>query len=236
VVVTIDRVDVNGVATPTLEESVTGVVSGSNLVDCVRGVEGTAQAHSAGAVVEVLVNAKTWNDMIDGYLAEHSQLGIHASGLVTTLKATGAVVDTGTSDVTIVTPKAIADASVLVKLAGTQTFTGKKTLAAVVQTATALSPAGAGTSTCDLSLGNIFTLTMPATTQTLAVSNETAGQCFIVEVNNVTSQGDLTWFTTIRWAGGSAPTLTGTNGKRDVFGFRVTGTDTYDGFVVGQNL
>lgn len=77
IVVTIDRVDVNGKATPTLEESAVGVVSTGNLTSCIRGVEGTAQAHSAGAVVEVLVNAKTWNDMIDGFLVDHSQLGRH---------------------------------------------------------------------------------------------------------------------------------------------------------------
>ena len=28
----------------------------------------------------------------------------------------------------------------------------------------------------------------------------------------------------------------GTNGKKDVFGFRITGSDTYDGYVVGQNI
>lgn len=237
VVVTIDRVDVNGKATPTLEESVIGVVSGNNLVDCVRGAEGTAQAHSAGAVVEVLVNAKTWNDMIDGFLAEHSQLGVHSGGLVTTLKATGAVVDTGTSDVTIVTPKAIADASVLAKLAGSQTFTGKKTMAAVVQTVTSYTPAAAATATLDLTTGNIHKITMPAGNITIAVSNETVGQCFMIEITrDGTGSRTVTWFSTIRWTGGSAPTLTTTANKRDVFGFRVTGADTYDGFVVGQNL
>ncbi|MDD5487281.1 MAG: hypothetical protein PHW65_06995, partial [Dehalococcoidales bacterium] len=50
VVAVIDRVDANGTATPSLEESVIGVVSGDNLINCVRGAEGTAQAHSAGAV------------------------------------------------------------------------------------------------------------------------------------------------------------------------------------------
>lgn len=100
---------------------------------------------------------------------------------------------------------------------------------------TEYTPAGAGTTTITAPYG-IHTVTMPAATQTLAVSNEVVGQCFIVEINNVTSQGALTWFSTIRWAGGSAPTLTGTNGKRDTFGFRVTGTDTYDGFIVGQNI
>ena len=59
VVAVIDRVDANGVATPSLEESVVGVVSGDNLVTCTRGVEGTAQAHSAGAVVEFYLPIKS---------------------------------------------------------------------------------------------------------------------------------------------------------------------------------
>lgn len=110
--------------------------------------------------------------------------------------------------------------------------TGKHTK----NTVTTYNPIGAGTTTINVALGNINTVTLPAATQTLAISNETDGQCFIIEINNVTSQEALTWFTTIRWVDGTAPTLTGTNGKRDVFGFRVTGADTYDGYVVGQNI
>jgi hypothetical protein len=97
-------------------------------------------------------------------------------------------------------------------------------------------PVGAGTTTLDLSLSNDFEVTMPASTQILAVSNAKIGQKFMVTIVNVTSQGALTWFSTIKWAGGTAPVLTGTNTKRDVFGFKVTGTGTYDGFIVGQNL
>lgn len=77
VIVVIDRVDSNGTATPALEESTVGVVSGTNLISCVRGIEGTAQAHNAGAVVEILVTAKGYNDIIDGILVEHNQLGGH---------------------------------------------------------------------------------------------------------------------------------------------------------------
>lgn len=73
----IDRVDSNGTKTPTTEETVTGVISGSNLTEVVRGVEGTAQAHSAGAVVEVLITADGVNDMVDGLMAEHAQDGGH---------------------------------------------------------------------------------------------------------------------------------------------------------------
>lgn len=79
VVVVIDRVDSNGTSTASLEETTIGVVSGSNLVNCVRGAEGTAQAHNAGAVVEVLVTAKGINDLIDGLLVQHDQLGYHTN-------------------------------------------------------------------------------------------------------------------------------------------------------------
>jgi len=77
VAIVIDRVDASGTPTPTLEETVVGVVSGNNLVDCLRGVEGTAQAHSAGAVAEVLWTAANVNDLVDGILVEHNQAGGH---------------------------------------------------------------------------------------------------------------------------------------------------------------
>lgn len=90
VVVVIDRVDANGTSTPSLEETVVGVVSGSNLVNCVRGAEGTAQAHNAGAVVEVLITAKGINDIIDGFLVDHNQDGSHdLSGATSNIKVAG---------------------------------------------------------------------------------------------------------------------------------------------------
>ena len=77
---------------------------------------------------------------------------------------------------------------------------------------------------------------MPAGPATIAVSNETAGQCFVVEITqDGTGSRTVTWFSTIKWAGGSAPTLTTTASKTDSFGFRVTGTDQYLGYVIGQN-
>jgi len=111
-------------------ERIIGHISGGNVVVDERGADGTTEQAHTTPTVECVVNARDWNDMIDGFLEEHTQTGAHSSALVTTLKATGSVVDTGTSDVTIVTPKAIADATVLAKLAGTQTFSGVKTFSA----------------------------------------------------------------------------------------------------------
>ena len=93
------------------------------------------------------------------------------------------------------------------------------------------------TVTFDLNEANVHTVTLGGN-RTFAVTNETAGQKFIIRVlqDGTGSRTVSTWFSTIKWAGGSAPTLTTTAGKADVFGFLVTGTDTYDGFVVGQNI
>lgn len=110
VMIYINRVDSNGALQSNFEGTV-GEVSGTNLINCVRGTEGTAQAWASGVVVEVIWTETNVNRMVDGILTEHNQDGTHKSALVTTLKASGANVVTGTSDTTIVTPKAIKDAA-----------------------------------------------------------------------------------------------------------------------------
>jgi len=87
----INRVDANGTATPTAEETVTGVVSGTNLVTCTRGVEGTAQAHAAGSVVEILLTSNMWDDFVDGILVQHNQLGLHTDITASDVTASGTV-------------------------------------------------------------------------------------------------------------------------------------------------
>jgi hypothetical protein len=68
-----------------------GVVSGNNIIDCIRGVEGTAQAHSGGAVVEIVISAGLWNKLItgvtpdtDGTLAANSDTKIPSQKAVKT--------------------------------------------------------------------------------------------------------------------------------------------------------
>ena len=41
---------------------------------------------------------------------------------------------------------------------------------------------------------------------------------------------------TIRWAGGTAPTMTATNGKADTYGFIVREENKFDGYVIGQDV
>lgn len=228
VVVVIDRVDANGVSTPTFEETIIGVVSGSNLANCVRGSEGTAQAHNAGAVVEVLFTAKGWNDLIDGFLVQHNQLGLHTN--ITASNITGSATVTGNvvAATTNVTASAIGSPSATKPL---------DVLTGVYQPFQSYTPSAAATATLDLALGNHHRITMPAGNITIALSHDTVGQKFIVDITqDATGSRTVTWFSTIRWAGGSAPTLTTTASKRDSLGFIVTGSGTYDGFVIGQSI
>ena len=92
------------------------------------------------------------------------------------------------------------------------------------------------TVTFDLDTANTHTVTL-AGNRELAISNEDAGQKFIINlVQDGSGSKTVTWFSTIKWAGGSAPTLTTTANKADSFGFLCTGTDAYYGFVIGQNI
>lgn len=79
-IVTINRVDANGVKQTTWETTY-GVLSGSNLTGCIRGAEGTAQAWDAGTVVEILMTATSWNKMLEGLGEFFSADGSMASGI-----------------------------------------------------------------------------------------------------------------------------------------------------------
>ncbi len=92
------------------------------------------------------------------------------------------------------------------------------------------------TVTFDLNVSNVHTVTL-AGNRTLALSNSAVGKKFIIRlVQDGTGSRTVTWFSTLKWSGGSAPTLSTTAGKVDVFGFICTAANVYDGFVVGIGL
>lgn len=80
ITLTFDRVDSGGVATPTKLERIQGIISGGNFTSYTRGVDGTTeQAHTGGAVIEMIWNADDWNDAVTWGLTEHNQLGGHTN-------------------------------------------------------------------------------------------------------------------------------------------------------------
>jgi hypothetical protein len=130
----VDRIDTSGAEKEAaLREYITFAgVSGSTVTTLVRGLGGTTdQDHAIGAVVEFVSDVVQQQAIIDTILVGHTGAGAHTSDLVTTLKASGANINTGTSDVTIVTPKAIAD-SAIPSATSTTTFTNKRITPRVV--------------------------------------------------------------------------------------------------------
>jgi hypothetical protein len=210
ITLTIDRVDANGVSTPTKVERVTGVVSGSNLTSCLRGQDGTtAQVHSSGAVVEDIWDADTWNDAVDAVLAEHSQAGAHTVDTISEkTAATGVTID-----------------GLLIKDAQAQKPAGPWTTAT-----------DGTTVTFDLAVSRLQIVTLGGN-RTLALSNAATGMVFCIFLKqDATGSRTVTWWSGITWAGGSAPTLTTTASKADAFVFVCYGSNTYYGFVAGQNI
>lgn len=167
---------------------------------------------------------------------------------------TGFTIQGSTSGSTILKATAVASGTLTLP-AATDTLVGKATtdtltnktlttptitkpiLNATNPTAQTYTPAGGATATLDLSLANQNYITMPAGNITIALSNDTNNQVFLVSITqDAIGSRTVTWFSTIRWATGTVPTLTTTANKRDVFGFIRTGTGTYDGFIIGQNI
>lgn len=216
ITLTIDRVDANGTSLGAQVERVVGVISGSNLTVALRGIDNTtAQAHASSAVVEAIWDADTWNDAITAILVQHNQDGTHKA--ITTDSVTA---QTTNADLT---------------LAGNGT--GRVKANATYGAITTSTPAGGATDTLDLAVSNKKHITMPAGNITIALSNPVTGQPFSIRIlQDSVGSRTVTWFATIRWAGGAAPTLTTTANKADEFIFICTGAGTYDGFVVGANI
>lgn len=118
-------------------------------------------------------------------------------------------------------------------LAGPNTFTGPNIL-----TINNYSPSGGGTATLNLANGNMHNVQFPAGNITLALSNPTTGQPFIVRlIQDGVGSRTVAWFSGITWTNGNTvPTLSTGSGAIDTFAFICTGSGAYDGYVVGQNI
>jgi len=95
------------------------------------------------------------------------------------------------------------------------------------------------TLTLDLSLGSVFYVPLNANITTITISGFAASgnvNSFTLMFTADGTARTVTWPSSIKWPGGTAPTLTSTNNKVDVLNFfsRDGGTTIY-GFTSGQN-
>lgn len=97
-----------------------------------------------------------------------------------------------------------------------------------------------GTLTLNLETSNVFTVSLNAAITTLTISNPpasgSAGSFTLIFTADGTARA-VTWPASIKWAGGTAPTLTSTSGKADSFAFFTSdGGTTWQGYIGGQNF
>ena len=123
-----------------------------------------------------------------------------------------------------------------VTLGSTSSSLGNVTLVNTTVTNYTETPYTANSSTAiTLALTNgtvqIITLTGNAT---ITMPTAVSGKSFILLLRqDATGSRSVTW-TTVNWAGATAPTITGTASKQDIFSFFSDGTSWY-GVTVGQN-
>lgn len=93
--------------------------------------------------------------------------------------------------------------------------------------------ANSGTAiTLDLANGTVQVITLTGTA-TITMPTATAGKSFLLMLKTGTGGYTVTW-STVKWPGGTAPTITSTASRQDIYSFFADGTNWY-GITVGQN-
>ena len=144
---------------------------------------------------------------------------------------TGILKGNGTSAFTAVT----APSGTIVGTTDTQTLSAK-TLTNPTVTNYVETPYSANSSTAitlDLTNGTVQIITLTGNA-TITMPTATSGKSFIMFLKqDGTGSRTVTW-STVKWPGGTAPTVTSTASKQDIYSFFADGTNWY-GTTVGQN-
>lgn len=201
----------------------------------------TADAASANTASKLVIrdasgnfSAGTITASLTGTASTATNLAAGSGGTIPYQSAAGttAMLANGTAN-TILQANGGTSAPTWVSTVSGLTITGLKE----TKTAPAIS---SGTLTLNCSLGNVFAVSLNANITTLSFTNVPAtGTAFGLTLM-LTADGTartITWGSAVKWAGGTAPTLTSTNAKVDVFVlFTHDGGTTWYAFTSGQNL
>jgi hypothetical protein len=176
------------------------------------------------------ITSATWNGV--AIAANRGGTGI-ANNSASTITISGAFGTTftvsGTTAVTLPTTGTLAT------LAGTETFTNKTlTNPTVTNYVETLYTANTNTAiTVDLANGTVQNLTLTGNA-TITMPTAVAGKSFIIILSqDATGSRTVTW-STVSWPSATAPTITSTASKRDIYSFFSNGTSWF-GVTVGQN-
>ncbi len=254
----VDRVDTNGVETPTKREVITFTgTSGVTVVGVVKNADGsgTDQDHAVGAIVEFGPDVIWAQSVIDGL----SQVIVPSTGLVDTTK----IVDLTTAQT--LTNKIISNSTGSSLTIYNSLLTGDIINNSQINGGThaslplfsdqprlmagSLTPfttvADASIMYLDFSLGNKWLSTIvPSGARTFLATNATLGNIGMLRVKFASTASlalgllnSAASISLVRWAGGDVlPTPTATVGQSDMFGFVCVAANTFDAFIIGQNI
>ena len=194
-------------------------------IDGINIAEGCAPSGINDAIRELMSQVKDWQAGTSG---DYTAVSAGGTGVGT---LTGIVKGNGTSAFTAVT----APSGAIVGDTDTQTLTNK-TLTNPTVTNYVETPytANSGTAiTLALTNGTVQIITLTGNA-TITMPTATSGKSFIMYLKqDGTGSRTVTW-STVKWAGGTAPTVTSTASKMDIYSFFADGTNWY-GTTVGQN-
>ena len=208
----------------------------SDTFTIVRGQDNTSgHAYSAGDKVELRLPAIVLQDFPQLDVA-NTFTGANAYGTpasITLTNATGLPVSTGISGLGTGVATALGAG---VSGSGNIALVTSPTITTGVFTGAKETQSAISASAIDLTLGNYFTKTI-STTTTFTISNTASSgtvNSFILDLTNGGS-ATVNWWSGVKWAGGTAPTLTSSG--RDVLGFFTEdGGTTWNGFVLGKAM
>lgn len=200
-------------------------------IDGINIAEGCAPSGINDAIREMMSQIKDWQAGTSG---DYTAVSAGGTGVGT---LTGIVKGNGTSAFSAVT----APTGTIVGTTDTQTLTNKTLTTPVLTNPTVTNyvetayTANSSTAiTLDLANGTVQIITLTGNA-TVTMPTATAGKSFILLLKqDGTGSRTVTW-STVKWAGGTAPTITGTASRQDIFSFFADGTNWY-GTVVGQNF
>lgn len=237
----VDRIDTNGVETPLKREVIQyTATSGLTVTTLTRNADssGTDQDHAVGAIVEFVPDALWAQSIVDGLTATV----VASTGLLDTTKV---VAQGGTgASLTLISPTfsgpIINPTIVNGTFASLPVFTGQARMMGGVLTPF-VTLTDSANMYLDMRAGTKFTVNIAtAGIHNFLATNATVGSIAMLQVQFASSISmSINLFNTnasTTWPGGTAPTLTNTTLKNDMFGLVCIGTlPRFAGFIVGQN-